>query len=269
MRLRIDFSYDGTDFSGWAKQPGLHTVQGSLDAALATILRLDTIQSTVAGRTDAGVHATGQTAHIDVDDSVKPERLQRQLNSILTSGAIHVHRVTVAPPGFDARYSPMFRRYEYRVSDAVGNRDPRTRHFTFWVDEHLDIDLMNTAAASILGLHDWTTYCKPRSRATRATRVRELQIFRWRRDSDGTLVAELQADAFCHNMVRNLVGMCIAVGRGKLSVGDAVTLREERTRTSAFIVFPPHGLTLVAVGYPADDKVGERAELARSRREPV
>jgi tRNA pseudouridine38-40 synthase len=266
MRLRIDFSYDGANYSGWAKQPGLHTVQGTLDVALATILRMDTIQSTVAGRTDAGVHATGQTAHIDVDVSVKPERLTRQLNSFLANESIHVHRVAVAPPGFDARYSPIFRRYEYRVSDAVGNRDPRTRHFTLWIDDHLDIDLMNQAATSILGLHDWTTYCKPRPRATR---VRELQIFRWRREIDGTLVAEVQADAFCHNMVRNLVGMCIAVGRGKLTVSDAVRLREERTRTSAFIVIPPHGLTLVEVGYPADDEVGDRAELSRTRREPV
>ena len=266
MRLRIDFSYDGTEFSGWAKQPELHTVQGTLDGALATILRMDAIQSTVAGRTDAGVHATGQTVHVDVADSVKPERLIRQLNSILTGGAIHVHRVTVAPPGFDARYSPLFRRYEYRVSDDVETRDPRSRLFTFWVDERLDLDLMNAAATSILGLHDWTTYCKPRPGATR---VRELQIFRWRREPDGTLVAEVQADAFCHNMVRNLVGMCIAVGRGKLSVSDAVTLRDQRTRTSAFIVIPPHGLTLVEVGYPTDSEVGERAELSRARREPV
>jgi tRNA pseudouridine38-40 synthase len=266
MRLRIDFSYDGTDFAGWAKQPGLNTVQGVLDGALATILRIDDLQSTVAGRTDAGVHATGQTIHVDVDDSVDPDRLIRQLNSVLTGGAIHVHRVAKAPNGFDARYSPLFRRYEYRVSDAVGNRDPRTRRFTLWVDDQLDLDRMNEAASSILGLHDWTTYCKPRPGATR---VRELQIFRWRRDPDGTLVAEIQADAFCHNLVRNLVGMCIAVGRGRLNVADAVALRDARTRTSAFIVIPAHGLTLVEVGYPDDDEVGERAELARARREPV
>ncbi len=266
MRLRIDFSYDGTDFSGWAKQPHLNTVQGSLDSALATILRAESIQSTVAGRTDAGVHATAQTAHVDVDNAVKPERLMRQLNSILAGRSIHIHRLTVAPPGFDARYSSIFRRYEYRVSDAVTVRDPRSRRFTLWVDDHLDIDLMNAAASSLLGLHDWTTYCKPRQGATR---VRELQKFRWWREKDGMLVAEVQADAFCHNMVRNLVGMCIAVGRGKLDPSDAVRLREERTRTSAFIVIPPHGLTLVEVGYPADDEVGVQAELSRTRREPV
>jgi tRNA pseudouridine38-40 synthase len=266
MRLRIDFSYDGTDFAGWAKQPNLVTVQGELEGALATILRLDAIHTTVAGRTDAGVHATGQVAHVDVDDGVNPEHLRRRLNSLLKSGPLHVRSVVAAPDGFDARYSPLFRRYEYRISDDVSKRDPRTRLLTYWIDDHLELDLMNAAATSILGLHDWTTYCRPRPGATR---VRELQIFSWRRDPDGTLVATIQADAFCHNMVRNLVGMCIAVGRGRLDVSDAVALRDNRTRTSAFIVIPPHGLTLVEVGYPPDDDVGSRAELSRARRPPV
>ncbi len=266
MRLRIDFSYDGTDFAGWAKQPNLVTVQGELEGALATILRLDAIHTTVAGRTDAGVHATGQVAHVDVDDAVNPEHLRRRLNSLLKSGPLHVRSVVAAPDGFDARYSPLFRRYEYRISDDVSKRDPRTRLLTYWIDDHLELDLMNAAATSILGLHDWTTYCRPRPGATR---VRELQIFSWRRDPDGTLVATIQADAFCHNMVRNLVGMCIAVGRGRLDVSDAVALRDNRTRTSAFIVIPPHGLTLVEVGYPDDDQVGIRAELSRARRPPV
>jgi tRNA pseudouridine38-40 synthase len=266
MRLRIDFSYDGTDFAGWAKQPDLVTVQGELDGALATILRLEAIQTTVAGRTDAGVHATGQVAHVDVADSVEPEQLRRRLNSLLKTGPLHVRSVAVAPDGFDARYSPLFRRYEYRISDDVSRRDPRTRHLTYWIDDPLNLDRMNAAAESIVGLHDWTTYCRPRPGATR---VRELQIFSWRRDPDGTLVATIQADAFCHNMVRNLVGMCIAVGRGRLEVSDAVELRDNRTRTSAFIVIPPHGLTLVEVGYPPDDEVGTRAELSRARRPPV
>lgn len=266
MRLRIDFAYDGTDFAGWAKQPNLVTVQGELDGALATILRLDAIQTTVAGRTDAGVHATGQVAHVDVDDSVDPDVLLRRLNSLLKAGPLQVKSVIVAPDGFDARYSPLFRRYEYRISDDVSRRDPRTRAITYWIDDPLDLDRMSQAASSILGLHDWTTYCKPRPGATR---VRELQKFSWRRDEDGTLVATIQADAFCHNMVRNLVGMCVAVGRGRLDVSDAVTLRDQRTRTSAFIVIPPHGLTLVEVGYPSDDEVGQRAELSRARRPPV
>lgn len=266
MRLRIDFAYDGTDFAGWAKQPDLVTVQGELDGALATILRLDAIQTTVAGRTDAGVHATGQVAHVDVDESVDSDFLLRRLNSLLKSGRLHIKSVVVAPDGFDARYSPLFRRYEYRISDDVSRRDPRTRNYTYWIDDRLDLDRMSHAATSILGLHDWTTYCKPRPGATR---VRELQEFSWRREDDGTLVATIQADAFCHNMVRNLVGMCIAVGRGRLEVSDAVKLRDNRSRTSAFIVIPPHGLTLVEVGYPPDSEVGSRAELSRARRPPV
>lgn len=266
MRLRIDFSYDGTGYSGWAKQPHLVTVQGELDGALATILRLESIQSTVAGRTDAGVHATGQVAHVDVDDSVDAPTLLRRLNSLLKGGPLHVRNVTVAPEGFDARNSPLFRRYEYRISDDVQRRDPRTRNVTYWIDDRLDLERMQAAASSIVGLHDWTTYCRPRPGATR---VRELQEFSWRRDADGTLVATIQADAFCHNMVRNLVGMCIAVGRGRLEVSDAVKLRDQRTRTSAFIVIPPRGLTLIEVGYPADDEVGARAELSRARRPPV
>ena len=266
MRLRLDLAYDGTDFAGWAKQPGLVTVQGALDDALATILRLDSVKTTVAGRTDAGVHATGQVVHVDVPEGTKPERVQRRLQSLFKGSAIVVKSVTEAPSGFDARYSPLFRRYEYRVSDAASVRDPRTRHYTFSVAEELDMDRMNAAAKSILGLHDWTTYCKPREGATR---VRELQIFRWHREPDGTLVAEIQADAFCHNMVRNLVGMCIAVGRGRLEVSDAVALREQRLRQSAFVVVGARGLTLVEVGYPTADEMGERAEMARARRDPV
>lgn len=266
MRLRIDLAYDGTDFSGWAKQPDLPTVQGTLEEALATILRVDDVHTIVAGRTDAGVHATGQVVHVDVDDAVDPAPLTGRLNSLLQTTGVSIHAVAVAPDGFDARFSPIFRRYEYRIADLDSQRDPRTRRFTHWVDERLDLDAMNVAAESLLGLHDWTTYCKPREGATS---VRELQKFSWRRDEHGVLVATIQADAFCHNMVRNLVGMCVAVGRGRLQPSDAVTLRDQRLRTSAFVVLPPQGLTLAEVGYPADDELAARADQTRDKRDPV
>jgi tRNA pseudouridine38-40 synthase len=134
------------------------------------------------------------------------------------------------------------------------------------VDDVLDFESMNAAANSVVGLHDWTTYCRPRPGSTS---VRELQRFDWARDSDGSFVATIQGDAFCHNMVRNLVGMSVAVGRGRLAASDAVTLRDQRLRTAAFIVLPPHGLTLVEVGYPNSDEVGKRAVLTRDRRPSV
>lgn len=266
MRLRIDLAYDGTDFSGWAKQPDLPTVQGALEDALATVLQVDDVHTIVAGRTDAGVHATGQVVHVDIREGHNPQLLTGRLNSLLHDSGIQVHSVAEAPEGFDARFSPIYRRYEYRIADAMSDRDPRTRRFTHWVDDRLDVDAMNLAAESLLGLHDWTTYCKPREGATS---VRELQRFEWRRDEHGVLVATIQADAFCHNMVRNLVGMCVAVGRGRLTPADAVILRDQRLRTSAFVVLPPQGLTLAEVGYPAEDKLGARAEQTRDKRDPV
>lgn len=266
MRLRIDLAYDGTDFSGWAKQPDLLTVQGSLDDALMTILRLDEVHTVVAGRTDAGVHAMGQVVHVDVPDDVDASTLAMRLNSFLAQSAISIHSVREADPGFDARFSPIYRRYEYRITDTSSIRDPRTRHYTLWMDEALDVDAMNTAAQSLLGLHDWTTYCKPREGATR---VRDLQRFDWHRDEYGVLVATIQADAFCHNMVRNLVGVCVAVGRGRLEPADAVILRDQRVRTAAFAVLPPQGLTLAEVGYPDAAGLALRAEESRRRRDPV
>lgn len=266
MRVRIDLAYDGTDFSGWAKQPNLPTVQGSLEEALATILRRDDVQTVVAGRTDAGVHAMGQVVHVDVPDDVDVSTLAARLNSYLSQSAISIHSAREADPGFDARFSPIYRRYEYRITDTASIRDPRTRHYTLWMDESLDVERMNRAAESLLGLHDWTTYCKPREGATR---VRELQQFGWHRDENGVLVATIQADAFCHNMVRNLVGVCVAVGRGRLEPADAVILRDQRVRTAAFAVLPPQGLTLSEVGYPDAAELALRAEQARSRRDPV
>ncbi len=280
-RFRLDIAYDGTDFVGWAKQPGLRTVQGELEAALATVLArtggAPTI--TVAGRTDAGVHATGQVAHVDLSDrqvaylaaphgksaqSVPPgAALARRLNGIAgLRSDVYVSRAAEAPAGFDARFSPVWRRYEYRVADLGAEHNPLLRNHTVWHPASLDLDAMNAAARELLGLADWAAYCRPREGATT---IRELQEFRWERDATGVLTARLQADAFCHSMVRALVGATVSVGAGKLVGSRLVALRDAAARTSEFVVMPPHGLTLVEVGYP--DDVAARAAQTRARRE--
>ena len=281
-RLRLDIAYDGSGFTGWAKQPGIRTVQGELEAALATVFRShgEPPLLTVAGRTDAGVHATGQVAHVDLGADqlrhlAKPHgrgasamdptaALQRRLNGIAGLGSdVYVSAVRYAPDGFDARFSPMWRRYEYRIADAAAERNPLTRGFTVWYPAALDLDAMNTAARELTGLHDWAAYCRPREGATT---IRELQAFEWSREANGVLVARLQADAFCHSMVRALVGAAVSVGEGKLVAQRPAGIRDEAQRTSEFKVMPAAGLTLVEVGYPDDAALAERASQTRARR---
>mgnify|MGYP000095912408 CR=1 FL=1 len=216
-----------------------------------------------AGRTDAGVHAMDQVVHVDVADGTDVDKLALRLNSYLANTAIAINSVVEAPAGFDARFSAIYRRYEYRITDSKAVRDPRTRRFTLWVDDELDVDAMNAAAQSLIGLHDWTTYCKPRPNATR---VRELQKFEWHRDHQGVLVANIQADAFCHNMVRSIVGALIAAGEGKASPDDVAEKLAKRTRVGSYKVQPAHGLTLIEIGYPADDELEAQAERARNLR---
>ncbi|WP_344755176.1 tRNA pseudouridine(38-40) synthase TruA [Gryllotalpicola koreensis] len=282
-RVRLDVAYDGTDFSGWARQPGLRTVQGVLEDALAKLFRRTPPAPTlvVAGRTDAGVHAADQVVHLDLDheqlNALRHVRvpggeaadagtaLAYRLNGILGSSTdVVVKRGGLAPAGFDARFSAVWRRYEYRVADRQETRDPSQRHRTVWWPAALDVDAMDRAAQSLIGLHDFAAYCKPREGATT---IRTLQRFDWRRDEAGVLVAALQADAFCHSMVRALVGGCVAVGEGRLAASDLALILDVGERTSAFKVMPAKGLTLTEVGYPADDQLAARAEATRARRE--
>lgn len=280
-RIRLDVAYDGTGFTGWARQPGLRTVQGELESALATIFRRvgDPPAVTVAGRTDVGVHATGQVAHVDLDDAQvadldRPRRggdaprgldsLVRRLNGIAgASGDVQVQRASLAPAGFDARFAAVWRRYEYRIADAAALRDPRRRAFELWHPTALDAAAMADAADSLLGLHDFASFCRPREGATT---IRTLQEFAWSRDADGVLVAQVRADAFCHSMVRALVGACLAAGDGRLAAGRAAELRDAATRTSEFAVVPAKGLTLVEVGYPPDAELAARVEQTRAKR---
>ena len=277
-RVRLEIAYDGTNFLGWGIQPNLRTVQGTIEAAMGVLFTKygGAPRLTVAGRTDAGVHATGQVAHVDLTpDQLGALNVRRgrsgadslayRLNGIagLSSDVVMLGS-SVAAPGFDARFSATWRRYNYRVEDASIARNPLVRNHTLSYPAVLDIDAMNDAAGSLLGLHDFATYCRPREHATT---IRTLEHFRWTRDAAGVLNAEVRADAFCHGMVRSMVGLSLFVGEGKLSPTDAVLLLDARERTSEFKVAPARGLTLVEIGYPPDDELAARAALTRQRRD--
>jgi tRNA pseudouridine38-40 synthase len=252
-RVRLDLAYDGGGFSGWAVQPGRRTVQGVVEEGLARILRVP-VALTVAGRTDAGVHAGGQVAHFD---GPVPD-LQR-LAGVLPAD-VRVRAAGIVPAEFDARFSALWRRYAYRVTDGPG--DPLRRHDTLaWV-RPLELGLLNDASARLLGEHDFAAFCKRREGATT---VRALQRLSWSRDGD-VLTATVVADAFCHSMVRSLVGALLVVGSGQRPVEWPASLLDGTARSSAVTVAPPHGLTLVEVGYPADADLAARAATTRRRR---
>mgnify|MGYP003645705637 CR=1 FL=1 len=283
MRIRLDIAYDGTHFHGWARQTSLRTVQGTLEDALALVLGTayttsPTPRLVVAGRTDAGVHAAGQVAHLDLDpgllDALGRSRptygspldlLAQRVRGVLGKYPdVTVRNIRAAPEGFDARFSAVWRRYAYRAADSTAGYDPLERARTTNVNASLDVEAMDAAARSLIGLHDFAAYCRPREGATT---IRTLLEFDWRRDENGVLIANVRADAFCHSMVRALVGACVAVGRGRLSVEDAASLRDAHERTSAFPVLAARGLTLMEVGYPADDQLASRADATRARRD--
>jgi tRNA pseudouridine38-40 synthase len=262
MRLRLDVAYDGTGFSGWAAQPGRRTVQGELEAAIATVLRVPQARLTCAGRTDAGVHARGQVCHLDVEEPVEPADLRRRLAGVLP-GDVRVRAVAQAPPGFDARFSAIWRRYAYRVHDDPAGLDPLHRgHVLAW-PRRLDVAAMNDAAGRLAGEHDFAAFCRRREGATT---VRTLLELSWRREDDGLAVARVVADAFCHNMVRALVGALLSVGEGRRDAGWPAAVLAARERDPAVRVVGPHGLTLEEVGYPPPEELAARAERARALR---
>jgi tRNA pseudouridine38-40 synthase len=272
VRLRIDLSYDGTDFNGWAIQPGRRTVQGELEAAMDTVLRTTGTRLTVAGRTDRGVHARGQVVHTDLDEAALAQvpgrgvqapvdALLRRVNGV-AGRDVRIHRVSHAPDGFDARFSAIWRRYAYRIADDPTMVDPlRRSHVVAW-PRRLDVDAMNTAAAELIGLNDFASFCKRREGATT---IRTLLDLGWER-VDGILVAEVRADAFCHSMVRSLVGCLAVVGEGRERPGFAREVMTSRTRHPGVTVAPAHGLTLEEVGYPPDDQLAAQAAGSRTKR---
>ena len=261
VRIRLDLAYDGTDFHGWAAQPGLRTVQGELSEALATVLRVPSVAVVCAGRTDAGVHARGQVVHADIEDDAL-EGLVRRLNGRLPAD-VRVRQVVEAPAGFDARFGALWRRYAYRIADTPEAGDPLTRGHVLARPRPVDLDAMNAAAALLVGRHDFASFCKQREGATT---IRTLLELGWAREPSGVLVGTVRADAFCHSMVRSLVGCLIAVGEGRRPVAWAEEILRAEARDPAVAVVPAHGLTLEEVAYPADDELAARAVQTRARR---
>ncbi len=265
VRLRIDLGYDGTGFSGWARQPALRTVQGELESACALLLQLDPPPTlTCAGRTDAGVHASGQVAHVDIPESCLTGEdplatLARRLRRVLPDD-IRVTRVVRAPAGFDARFSALDRRYAYAVSDDPSGVDPLLRHRVVHHPRLLDLDAMNLAGHQLLGEHDFAAFCRPRPGATT---IRTLQHLHWERQSDGVAVMAIVADAFCHSMVRTVVGALLPVGDHRRDPQWPAEVLRAQQRHSAVAVAPAYGLVLMEVRYPPDAELAARQERTR------
>ena len=268
-RFRMDFAYDGTDFTGFVKQPKHRTVQGELLAAMSVILgeTSNDFAMRVAGRTDAGVHAANQVVHVDLS-AAQLKRLGRSTNMVaklnkMLPEAIRVHRFEVAAPGFDARFSAIYRRYRYQISDDFAPKDPQQMRYVLNLTYALDPEAMNEAAQVLIGLGDFASFCKSREGATT---IRDLKHVKVKRNSQNIIEIELKADAFCHNMVRSIVGALIAVGAGKATKADLIRTFERAKRVETYKVVEPKGLTLIEIGYPVASRLGYQAERSRARR---
>ena len=308
VRLRMDLAYDGGGFHGWARQPGLRTVQGCIEHALSLITGVRSSQGgvpynhdvweprlVVAGRTDTGVHASHQVAHLDIPDGVLEScrghmeadgvvALERRLRHLLPADIVLLG-LRLAPRGFDARFSAMERTYLYRVSQGGQPGDPRMRGYVLDLEESLDLQAMNEAARACIGLHDFGSFARPNPGGTT---IRKVLAAHWDlvptvnlfgADPDrnavgylpafmesGLTVFRIVADAFAHNMVRSLVAACIQVGLGRRSVPWFVDKVARPLREGSTGPIDARGLTLEHVAYPPDDQLAERAQAIRARR---
>ena len=265
-RLRIDIAYDGTAFFGWATQPDRRTIQDLVEEAIARISRSD-VESVVAGRTDAGVHATGQVIHVDLPDAVFADGLsyidlRYKLNRILDED-VRIMEISDAPEGFHARFSALRRIYTYKILDNNEVIPPLSRYDVAPWYRPLDVDLMNQASELVLGHHDFAAFCKFKEGGTT---IRTLETYRWRRDETGLLVADVIADAFCYSMVRNLVGAVVCVADGRKEPSWMAELLANKERVSDSLVFPARGLSLTRVEYPTNDQLIERAKVTIGKR---
>jgi tRNA pseudouridine38-40 synthase len=264
LRIRMDVAYDGAGFSGWARQPGLRTVHAELASAVERVLRIRQPRIVVAGRTDTGVHATGQVCHLDLPAQAWPggPAARRRLNAVLPPD-IRVLAAHEAPAHFDARFSARFRRYEYLISDS-GLLDPRARGSVLVSRRRLDSDLMHVAGQALVGEHDFAAFCRARPEASSVRTVLELSVERRDDPRDPELlVVGIAADAFCHSMVRSVVGALMAVGEGRLPGAALAEILAAGRRVPQFATAAAHGLVLVEVGYPPVEELAAQALRAR------
>lgn len=261
-RIRVDCQYDGTNYSGWSIQPDRRSIQGVIEDVLSRVLD-HPVSTTVAGRTDAGVHALGQVFHFDIPTELrnnwKLDSLLYIANRLLTSDIRCISMVD-APNDFHARYSALRRHYHYQILDNAKTLNPLERVATTSYHRPLDEVLMGKASALLLGEHDFAAFCRPREGTTT---IRSLEIFSWTRDQSGLLTATITADAFCHNMVRSLVGAMMMVGDGRWQVTEPHAILQSKVRHSH--IAPAAGLTLMQVDYPAPAEYGQRAKRVTSK----
>jgi tRNA pseudouridine38-40 synthase len=265
-RLRIHIAYDGTAFFGWATQPDRRTIQDHVEEAIARISR-GNVESVVAGRTDAGVHATGQVIHVDLADALFADGLsyvdlRYKLNRILDED-VRIMEISDAPEGFHARFSALRRIYTYKILDNNDVIPPLSRYDVAPWYRPLDAELMNKASALVLGHHDFAAFCKFKEGGTT---IRTLEKYQWHRDETGLLVAEVVADAFCYSMVRNLVGAVVCVADGRKDPSWMAELLANKERVSDSLVFPARGLSLTQVDYPSDQELLDRAKVTIGKR---
>ncbi|HEU5061522.1 MAG TPA: tRNA pseudouridine(38-40) synthase TruA [Solirubrobacterales bacterium] len=240
--VRLDIEYDGAGFRGWARQPGLRTVQGELEAALATILR-EPVELTVAGRTDTGVHALGQVASFQTT-AEPPEDLMRRLNGVGPDD-VAVTAATLVADGFNARHDAKARSYRYRLL-ARSAPSPFELGKALWWPHRVDREALDACAAALLGTHDFTAFTPTQTDHVRFER--DILAASWEQESD-VLSFRITADAFMRNMVRTLVGTQLRVASGRRSVENFTQLLEGAPRTEAGDTAPPHGLYLESVTY--------------------
>ena len=244
-RLRVDLTYEGTNFSGWAKQPNERTVQEEVEKALSMITQTK-VATIVAGRTDAGVHAKHQVIHTDLPAQTDINNLAFRLNQILDAD-IRVLTAQWAPVNFHARFTAISRTYQYKIIDAGKVTAPLDRHDSTEWFRPLDIELMNSGSKLLLGVHDFFAFCKFREGGST---IKNLLKFNWYRDEKDVVICEISADSFRYNMVRNLVGAAVCVGEGRFKPEWMFDTLKNKERIPDSYVFPAKGLTLISVQYP-------------------